>query len=136
MFILIAALGMFGGTEQPQNDNSNLLRAVSNYELEVARNWTSRVYLATYPRSGNHWMRYLIEEATGIATGSTNCDGDPPHLPDPFPWGGYAADHGYEGHCRYPQYGETVVIKTHSPAFDPLPFDHLPYYRTVRVVRH
>ena len=30
-----------------------------------ANDW-KRVYLASFPRSGNHWTRFLIEEATGI----------------------------------------------------------------------
>jgi hypothetical protein len=73
------------------------------------------VYLASFMRSGNHWVRYLIEEATGIATSSLHQDNNPPHLPKLFPWDGYAADHGYEGTRRYPEKGEPVVIKTHYP---------------------
>lgn len=51
------------------------------------KNWQHRVYLASYPRSGNHWLRYLIEEAKGIATSSVYQDPDPPHLDQVFPWG-------------------------------------------------
>ena len=55
----------------------------------TADNW-KRAYLVTFPRSGNHWMRYLIEEATQIATGSVYQDMDRPvHLERIFPWGGY-----------------------------------------------
>lgn len=97
-----------------------------------------RVYLATYPRSGNHWFRYLIEEATHIATSSVYCDNDPPHMENPFPWGGYCCDHGYNGDCRYPENDEFVLVKTHFPAQEKkvTRFDQCPYYLTIRVVRH
>ena len=58
--------------------------------IQVEEDW-QRVYLATFPRSGNHWLRYLLEEATHIATGAVYRDMRPPHLKTPFPWGGYAA---------------------------------------------
>src|SRR5262249_43452350 len=95
-----------------------------------------RVYLATYPRSGNHWMRFLIEEATHIATSSVYCDPDPPHLADPFPWGGYCVDNGYRGNCRYPQRTDIVFIKTHFPLFAAHRFDKKPSIKTLRLVRH
>ena len=98
--------------------------------------WGNRVYLATYPRSGNHWMRYLIEEATHIATSSVYPDPEPKHLPDPFPWGAYCAPFGYEGECRYPEPGEPVVVKTHYPALDEKPGDFRVSAQTIRVVRH
>lgn len=98
-------------------------------------NW-KRVYLATYPRSGNHWMRNLIEEATHIATSSVYCDQEPIHLETPFPWGGYAAENGVEGNCRYPNPGEIVVIKTHYPAKVQREFDLQPSHQTIRMVRH
>jgi hypothetical protein len=95
-----------------------------------------RVYLATFPRSGNHWMRYLIEEATHIATGSVYRDPDKPHLEKIFPWKGYSTDHGYEGHCRYPELGEIVVVKTHFPHLEKQPGDELAFVKVVHVVRH
>lgn len=103
--------------------------------LQCADEW-KRVYLASYPRSGNHWMRYLIEEAVHIATGSVYCDNDPPHLQEPFPWGGYCVDHGYEGTCRYPSKGEVVVIKTHYPCLCLQQFDKRPYIKVVRILRN
>lgn len=99
-----------------------------------ASDW-KRVYLATYPRSGNHWMRYLIEEVTHIATGSTYRDTDPQHLERYFPWGGYSADHGYVGNCRYPTKKDIVVIKTHFPAMG-AGTDILKYQKIIRIVRH
>lgn len=88
-----------------------------------AEEWC-KVNLATYPRSGNHWLRYLIEEATGVATSSVYCDQDKPksHLRTPFQWGGYCAENGYEGNRAYPIPGEIVVIKTHYPVLV-APFD-------------
>ncbi len=96
-----------------------------------------RVYLATYPRSGNHWMRYLIEEATGVATSSVYCDSDPQHLPTLFPWKGYVCQGGYEGDKRYPNKGEIVVLKTHYPAIVAYDQDNEPPEgKIIRVVRH
>ncbi len=95
-----------------------------------------RVYLATYPRSGNHWMRSLLEEATHVATGSVYRDHEPMHLKTPFPWGGYAAKNGYEGNCRYANPGEIIVIKTHFPAKPITKFDLQPAVKVIRIVRH
>lgn len=75
------------------------------------------VYLASFPRSGNHWVRYMVEEATHIATSSVYRDPDAPHLAEPFPWGGYSTDHGYHGDCRYPTEYDPVLLKTHYPFF-------------------
>lgn len=93
-----------------------LIALIYSYNVS-ASDWKT-VYLASFPRSGNHWMRFLIEEATGIATSSVYRDGDYPHLPDRFPWGGYSTDHGYTGTRRYPTQQEPVVLKTHYPCFD------------------
>lgn len=109
-----------------------------------ASEW-ERVYLASFPRSGNHWVRYLIEEATGIATGSAYLDkggifhDDPiaDHVLHYFPWGGYCMDHGYCGNCRYPNEDEPIVIKTHNPTFVPHgDVDLLPFQRAVCLIRH
>lgn len=108
----------------------------TKHQAEEAKNWANRVFLATYPRSGNHWMRYLIEEATGIATSSVYCDPDPQHLEEVFAWGGFCCQNGYEGTSRYPRQGEIAVVKTHFPAIATSRFDHLPSLRTVRIIRH
>lgn len=75
----------------------------------------NKVYLASFPRSGNHWVRFLIEEATHIATSSVYRDSDYFHLPTLFPWGAYSTKNGYAGNCRYPTEQDPVVIKTHHP---------------------
>lgn len=98
----------------------------------------SRVYLATFPRSGNHWVRYLTEEATHIATSSVMCDGTPQHLRKIFPWGGYCCDHGYEGGCRYPTRKDSILIKTHFPSSlsKKTQFDCRPCFKVIRIVRN
>lgn len=99
--------------------------------------WDERVYLASFPRAGNHWLRYLIEEATHISTSSVYHDHDDiKHLKNSFPWGGFSPEHGYKGDCRYAEAGESVVIKTHFPALNPREFDQQPYKKTIRIVRH
>lgn len=92
------------------------------------------VYLASFPRSGNHWVRFLIEEATHIATSSVYRDNDYHHLPEKFPWGGYSTDHGYNGNCRYPTEKEAVVLKTHYPYFPGIP--KLNARLTICLIRH
>ncbi len=102
--------------------------------VEAYQSW-NRVFLASYPRSGNHWARYLIEEASQITTSSVYCDWDPQHQPTPFPWGGYSIVGGYTGTARFPTLAEMVVIKTHYPAHSLQGFDALPYVKTIRIVR-
>jgi len=101
-----------------------------------ASEWSERVYLATFPRSGNHWMRYLIEDATHISTGTVYRDSDPPHLKDPFPWEAFSTDGGYRKDCRDPRPFEPFVVKTHYPALGKQPFDGRRYKAVIRIVRH
>lgn len=82
--------------------------------LLSADEW-NRVYLVSFPRSGNHWIRFLVEEATHITTSSVYRDPDFPHLPTVFPWGGYVVDQGYKGNCRLPTTNDPILIKTHYP---------------------
>lgn len=97
-----------------------------------------RIYLASFPRSGNHWLRQLIEEVTNVATSSVyiDHDEDQKHLPTPFPWGGYCVSRGYTGDRKYPQEGDIVFIKTHYPGFLKVPFDLQPSIKTIRVIRN
>lgn len=106
--------------------------------LPEMQEWHKRVYLATYPRSGNHWVRFLLEDVTGLATSSVYVDGDVKrsHLGKPFPWGGYAPPFGYEGRCKYPKPKDNVVVKTHYPAVPAQKFDRMPYVKAIRIVRH
>ncbi len=109
----------------------NAAPSAPSFSLFGAHKW-SRVYLATYPRSGNHWIRYLIEESSGIATSSIGVDLIPPHLKRPFPWGGYCPFRGYEGNRRYPTREDIVVIKTHSSS----DVAHQDFLAAIRIVRH
>lgn len=95
-----------------------------------------RIYLATFPRSGNHWMRELIEEATHIATSSVYPDAVPLHQPDTLPWVAFSTLDGYHHNCRQPNPGEIVVVKTHFPYNGRTLGDQLPYTKTVCIVRH
>lgn len=106
-------------------------------QLCFSAEW-KRAYMASYQRSGNHWIRYLIEEASRIATGAVYQDEEPPHMDKIFPWGGYCCDHGLEGNCRYPNKDDLVLIKTHYPAQDGIAskFDRRGYEVALRIVRH
>lgn len=116
---------------------SSFLRAdiVTELTNQEDPDW-QRVFLATYPRSGNHWFRYLFEEVTHVATSSVYCDHNPQHIIEPFPWGGYAPENGYEGNCRYPESGEMIIIKTHYPALSKREYDENPYVKVIRIIRH
>lgn len=112
-----------------------ILLAFCSVSTVNADRW-KRVYLASYPRSGNHWVRHLVEEATHIATSSVYCDQDPPHLFSAFPWGGHCCKNGYKGNCRYPSPHDFILLKTHFPAKSARPFDLQTSIKTIRIVRH
>lgn len=101
--------------------------------LLFADEWNT-VYLASFPRSGNHWVRYLVEEVSHITTSSVYRDRDFPHLPEVFPWGAYSTAHGYQGDCRYPTQNDPVLIKTHYP-FYPREIDPTPKF-AICLIRH
>lgn len=111
--------------------------------LHGDENW-DQIYLATFPRSGNHWMRFLIEEATHIATSSSYCDFGGIHMCDSnanhmsilFPWGGYCVQNGYSGKCRYPIEGEPAVIKTHFPFYEKQPHESETHTKTIVIIRN
>ncbi|XP_042870895.1 WSC domain-containing protein 1-like [Penaeus japonicus] len=60
-----------------------------------------RTALASFPGSGNTWLRYLIQSTTGIFTGSVYND---PQL----------ASKGFYGENETPECGCTIVVKTHG----------------------
>ena len=81
--------------------------------------------LASYPRSGNHWLRWLIEEATGVATLSQYNDtqyetlggANAPvqlALDDVFAHA-FAPPRGYSGTRRLPDGATPRVVKSHHP---------------------
>ena len=59
------------------------------------------VALASYPGSGNTWLRYLLQQATGIATGSIYNDHD-------------LLKNGFPGEAV--RDGRVLVVKTHVPS--------------------
>lgn len=133
-FLLVFCLLILGQFDVVYGKPRNLFHKKESFV--PLKEWT-RVYLASFPRSGNHWVRYLVEEATHVATSSVYCDPDPQHLLKPFPWGGYCCDHGYEGNCRYPSPDDCVVVKTHFPSRNkPSEFDKLPHIKCIRIVRN
>ncbi|XP_063596338.1 sialate:O-sulfotransferase 1-like [Penaeus indicus] len=60
-----------------------------------------RTALASFPGSGNTWLRYLIQSTTGLFTGSVYND---PQL----------ASKGFYGENETPECGCTIVVKTHG----------------------
>lgn len=110
---------------------------LSEFHPCFSKEW-KRAYLASYPRSGNHWVRYLVEEATHVATGAVYRDKEPQHMNKVFPWGGYCCEDGCKGDCRYPTKQDMVLIKTHFPSQPgkKTKFDCKPYEVTIRIVRH
>lgn len=61
----------------------------------------TRTFLASYPCSGNTWMRVLIEQLTGIYTGSMYTDKDLKRI-------------GFEGEGNKDP-SQVVMVKTHEP---------------------
>ena len=57
------------------------------------------VALASFPGSGNTWVRYLLQQLTGVHTGSIYNDGD-------------LSRHGFPG--EHHQGGDVLVVKTHE----------------------
>lgn len=143
LFLLILNLLFFQNHNNAISLNNNIDKTQeqeiiigSQQAKKYALLWENRVYLATFPRSGNHWMRYLIEETTHKATSSSYIDPDPPHLEDIFPWGAYCCEKGYDGNKTYPTNGEIAVVKTHFPTMHISHFDSLPYKKALRIIRH
>lgn len=96
----------------------------------------NRIYLATFPRSGNTWVRQLIEEATHKITAAVYKDTQPKHLMLENTSTGYYCEHGYEGSATFPEKGEPILIKTHFPSTKQSIYDLLPYQKTIRIIRH
>ena len=132
----LASSSVFSGLTSldPPQPPAQRLAINALHPLHRSRPQWDIVYLASFPRSGNHWVRFLIEEATGVATSSAYWDQDYPHRFLPFPWGGYCTDHGFNGTCRYPAQREPVIVKTHYPCL-PKPLRH-PAKRAICLIRN
>ncbi|CAL4247922.1 unnamed protein product, partial [Meganyctiphanes norvegica] len=64
-----------------------------------------RINLVSFPRSGNSWVRYLIEAATGILTNSVYKE---PSMKEYF---------GFVGENEPTDSGRCIVTKTHTSSF-------------------
>lgn len=110
-----------------------------SYDPYINTEGWKRVYIASYPRSGNHWLRYLIEEATGILTSSVYMDNkatDIYHDQLSKKWGGYYTKGGYEKNRKAPSLSESAFIKTHFPAHKATVFDTEAYTLALRLIRN
>ena len=85
-------------------DFNNIKQEVNTFKSRLLNNET--IALASFPRSGNTWLRYLIEEATGEKSGSV-----------------YPADR------VMPRPRDGIVIKTHE-------LDLHRYDRAIHIVRN
>ncbi len=94
-------------------------------------NW-DRAYLATFPRSGNSWMRLLIEELTDVSTCTVYKHRNRP-LIELAP---IKAFYRLKEERRPPQKGDLVVVKTHYPYLSQSNGDKHPYSKTIRIVRN
>ncbi|XP_046326381.1 WSCD family member AGAP003962-like [Haliotis rufescens] len=74
-----------------------------------------QIALASYPGSGNTWVRHLLQQMTGIATGSVYTDED-------------LRLHGFPGESL--SNGSVVAVKTHQL------FDETFYDRTILIIRN
>ncbi|CAH1230719.1 WSCD2 [Branchiostoma lanceolatum] len=72
----------------------------SHQEFIVPDHSRPLIALASFPGSGNTWVRHLIEKATGIYTGSFYNDGD-------------LYLKGFKGERENWRRGNTIVVKTH-----------------------
>ncbi|KAK3895065.1 hypothetical protein Pcinc_001161 [Petrolisthes cinctipes] len=90
------------------------------------------VRLVSFPCSGNTWLRYLIESATGVFTGAVYNDKR-------------LYKGGYRGELQDPNNGKTVLQKTHASTFLTKPYlsdfkkrysSMEPFYPAVLLVRN
>ncbi|RXG67821.1 WSC domain-containing protein 2 [Armadillidium vulgare] len=72
-------------------------------------------YLVSYPRSGNTWIRYLIEATTGLATGSL-------YISD------LLINMGYLGEGENPYGGTVIIVKSHCFGAENKSFDDIYKY--------
>ncbi|XP_042224441.1 WSCD family member AGAP003962-like isoform X2 [Homarus americanus] len=101
-----------------------------DYETRFGHD-VARVWLVSFPCSGNTWVRYLLESATGVFTGSAYKDK-------------ILYEAGMFGEMEAPSSGRTLVQKTHggavygSPQHDLLTRYSLinPHLPTILLLRH
>ena len=80
---------------------AKLLTEFEDYSCHFVNSVSSPIALASFPGSGNTWVRGLLQDITGICTGGIYCD---PTL----------RRSGYPGECI--RSGVVLVVKTHQTA--------------------
>jgi hypothetical protein len=80
--------------------------ACSNYSITFSRSSLELRALASFPASGNTWLRYLVEAGTGVFTGSVYEDT-------------YLASKGHLGEMLRFDSGVTILQKTHGMSSHP-----------------
>ncbi|XP_047488879.1 WSC domain-containing protein 1-like [Penaeus chinensis] len=83
-----------------KDDNTSV--SCRNYKTRFAKG-LPRTYLVSFPGSGNTWIRYLLEAASGVFTGSVYTDAE-------------IRNAGYLGEGDRADSGRTLVQKTHGGA--------------------
>ena len=78
------------------------------------------IALASYPGSGNSWVRQLLESATGIYTGAEYCD--PAYVA-----AGMIGEHVNTSNV--------LAVKTHTPLFTHVKVNKLKYDKAIYIVR-
>ena len=86
---------MFGEEERPNRENIQWCRDNPKFRETPG----PRVGIVSFPGSGNTWVRYLLQQMTGILTGSVYEDGD-------------LRRNGFKG--EYHRSGRVLVVKTHE----------------------
>ena len=71
----------------------------NNCSITLGEN-LAKIPLISFPGSGNTWLRHLIEEISGVFTGSVYNDGR-------------LYDQGFSGEFEDPLSGKVIVVKTH-----------------------
>jgi hypothetical protein len=123
-----------------------LLLATSIYVYKIKKptyvnkeGW-KRAYLATYPRSGTNWTRRLVQEATGVITGSIYPQEaelkNKTTASTPAAWGGYAPLSKDSKGLRHPEKDDPILIMTHYPITSRKEFDNEDRWCVIRIVRN
>ncbi|KAL6049243.1 hypothetical protein QOT17_007651 [Balamuthia mandrillaris] len=112
-------------------------------ELTLVGRKVEMVALASRPRSGNSWVRFLVEAATGIVTEAVYSKEGAHRTPEET----WYHDGGHSGLCdRTAADGQSALIKTHEVKemsqfgrairLVRFPLDLEPWYRFMRVSSH
>ncbi|XP_069973835.1 sialate:O-sulfotransferase 1-like isoform X2 [Penaeus vannamei] len=98
-----------------KDDNSSSCR---EYKTRFAKG-LPMTYLVSFPGSGNTWIRYLLEAASGVFTGSVYTDVE-------------IKNAGYLGEGDRASSGRTLVQKTHGAALTKVANDLVSRYKFIK----